>query len=338
MKSPGKKSERLNQLELLLVTHPEGLRRAEIARRLGVHRATVGRYIDELSTHVPIWERDYLIGIKSNEKNTLMKLTLLESLTFYLAFRSLQQNLGIRFPAGASAIRKISRFLQSYAPFISSRMTEISDFLDSGDRKSNSMISLWLEILAEAWITASPVNVSYMEKKKKIQDMFNVCSVDLDSSGKAQDSLIICLRKVNNGNTSIIVNFTDIIEVKTVPAIDSVYASVAKGYFKKEADTSGAGEKGTRKEPDNVSLLVGNEKYLELLKRLSSGRLSIDSAPRDGAVRCVVESGCDELLLGLVAASGGDLIIESPPACVDAFIKLRIDIARSIDTNVMEKD
>ena len=39
------KSERLMQLEHLLLAHSSGLRRSEIARRLGVHRATVARYV-----------------------------------------------------------------------------------------------------------------------------------------------------------------------------------------------------------------------------------------------------------------------------------------------------
>ena len=41
------KGERVAQLELLLRSHPEGLRRAEIARRLGVHRSTISRYVED---------------------------------------------------------------------------------------------------------------------------------------------------------------------------------------------------------------------------------------------------------------------------------------------------
>ena len=40
-----KKSDRLLQLEQLLLAHPEGLRRAELARRMGVNRSTVTRDI-----------------------------------------------------------------------------------------------------------------------------------------------------------------------------------------------------------------------------------------------------------------------------------------------------
>ncbi len=331
MKSPGKKSERLSQLELLLVTHPEGLRRAEIARRLGVHRATVGRYIDELSTHVPIWERDYLIGIKSNQKNTLMKLSLLESLTFYLAFRSLQKNLGIRFPAGASAIRKISRFLHSYAPFLSSRMTEISDFLDSGDRKESIKISLWLEILAEAWITARPVKVCYMEGQNKVENHFTVCSIDPDNMGNTEGSLLICLRKISNGQHTVHVKFDDLLEVDAVPAAVTIPVEVYKNID--NHDDIFTGEHG------DVVLLVMNSKYIELLKQISPEKFETEPFEDDpGISRCTVNPDADELLLGLVAASGGDLIIEAPICCVEAFARLRLDIARRIDSNLLKKD
>jgi len=45
MESAANKSERLVQLEQILLSHPHGLRKAEIARKLGVNRSTVGRYI-----------------------------------------------------------------------------------------------------------------------------------------------------------------------------------------------------------------------------------------------------------------------------------------------------
>ena len=46
-----KKAERLLEIESLLYMHKEGLYPAEIARRLGVNRSTVGRYY-MLPTHV----------------------------------------------------------------------------------------------------------------------------------------------------------------------------------------------------------------------------------------------------------------------------------------------
>ena len=50
------KNERLLTIQHILLDHPEGLTRTEIARRLDIHRSTVARNIDELSALIPIWE------------------------------------------------------------------------------------------------------------------------------------------------------------------------------------------------------------------------------------------------------------------------------------------
>jgi len=46
LKTSISKAERLLQEEYIILTHP-GLRRTEIAEKLGVHRSTVSRDIDE---------------------------------------------------------------------------------------------------------------------------------------------------------------------------------------------------------------------------------------------------------------------------------------------------
>jgi DNA-binding transcriptional regulator LsrR (DeoR family) len=61
------KGERIAQLNLLLHSHPEGLRRAEIARRLGVHRSTISRYVKKLEEYIDIYEENGLIKIKAKE-------------------------------------------------------------------------------------------------------------------------------------------------------------------------------------------------------------------------------------------------------------------------------
>ncbi|MFQ5408385.1 MAG: HTH domain-containing protein, partial [Anaerolineales bacterium] len=53
-----KKVENLELLKhMLLQAHPVGLRKAEIARRLGVHRSTAAEYLDDLGgMGVPVYK------------------------------------------------------------------------------------------------------------------------------------------------------------------------------------------------------------------------------------------------------------------------------------------
>ena len=46
MKRAESKAVRINQIERLLWSHPEGLSRTEIARRIGVHRSVITKYLD----------------------------------------------------------------------------------------------------------------------------------------------------------------------------------------------------------------------------------------------------------------------------------------------------
>ena len=70
------KTARLLEIEDLLLTHSEGLTQAEIARRLGVNRSTVNRYLPDLPAHIYIddldgnrWKIDrqaYLVNVRFN--------------------------------------------------------------------------------------------------------------------------------------------------------------------------------------------------------------------------------------------------------------------------------
>ena len=47
MKRAEGKAARINQIEKLLWSHPEGLSRTEIARRIGVNRSVITKYLDQ---------------------------------------------------------------------------------------------------------------------------------------------------------------------------------------------------------------------------------------------------------------------------------------------------
>ena len=116
------KGERVAQLELLLRSHPEGMRRAEIARRLGVHRSTISRYVEDLSEKIDIYEENNLIKIRAKEDEEAEILSVYESLAFNMSAELLASNIEIQNPHLASGLRKIAMNMQTYAPKVSSNI------------------------------------------------------------------------------------------------------------------------------------------------------------------------------------------------------------------------
>ena len=125
------KGERIAQLELLLRSHPEGIRRAEIARRLGVHRSTISRYVEDLGKHIDIYEENNLIKLReSDSESSPMELSVYESLAFNMGAEALASTEEFANPHLASALRKLAMNMRTYAPRISDNALSIADQID----------------------------------------------------------------------------------------------------------------------------------------------------------------------------------------------------------------
>ena len=145
------KAERLLQLEQILLAFPEGLRKAEIARRLGVHRATVGRYIEELSQRLPIWEEGNLVGINRDDYLTHVRLTIHESMVVHLAARLMATRTDKHNPHAAAALRKLGQALEGFAPLISQHLLASAEVMDDAARRHDPVYLEVLETLTRAW-------------------------------------------------------------------------------------------------------------------------------------------------------------------------------------------
>ncbi len=145
------KAERLLQLEQILLAHPEGLRKAEIARRLGVHRATVGRYIEDLSRRLPIWEDDNRVGINRDQYLTHVRLTIHESMALHLAARLMATRTDKHNPHAASALRKLGHALEAFAPLVSRHLLASAEVMDNDARQHDPVYLEVLETLTQAW-------------------------------------------------------------------------------------------------------------------------------------------------------------------------------------------
>jgi CRISPR-associated endonuclease/helicase Cas3 len=159
MERAANKSERLLQMEQLLLAHPEGLRRAEIARRLGVHRSTVGRDIETLSLRIPIWEHDYLLGIRRDDYRVDVRVTLHEAMALHLAARLMATRTDKHNPHAGGALRKLGHALEKLAPLVSRHLLASADAMDDQARRHDPGYLDVLETLTRAWALGRKVHL-----------------------------------------------------------------------------------------------------------------------------------------------------------------------------------
>ncbi len=157
------KSERLAQLEQLLIAHPQGLKKAEIARRLGVNRSTIGRYIDELSgrhdSPVPIYDDDGIIKINRDKYLNYIGLTVHEAMAVHLATRLMATRTDKHNRHAAAALRKLGQALETFAPLISRHVTASANTIDDAARRQDENYMRTLETLTRAWSDRQMVRV-----------------------------------------------------------------------------------------------------------------------------------------------------------------------------------
>lgn len=157
------KGEKVAQLELLLHSHPEGMRKAEIARRIGVHRSTISRYIDDLKNYIEITDENNLIKLAEKPEMEPMELSVYEGLAFNLSAKMLALNTEMQNPHLVTGLRKIAMNMQSYAPTVSSNIMSLAEEIDkeitkqSGAAKYNSI----MEVLIDSWVSGKIVKVQY---------------------------------------------------------------------------------------------------------------------------------------------------------------------------------
>lgn len=154
------KADRLLQIEALLLTHPEGLTQAEIARRLGVNRSTINRYFRDMPNLFPYYESDdgrLFIDRQSYLVN--VRLGLHEAMAVHLASRLLATRMDRQNPHAASALRKLGLALERLAPHISHHVQQSADVMDEAAQRHDPVYLQSLERLTLAWAEQRKVQV-----------------------------------------------------------------------------------------------------------------------------------------------------------------------------------
>lgn len=158
-----RKYENLHRLVQILLEKPEGLTKAEIARRLGVHRSTAAEYIDSLQgIDAPVYEvSPNRYTINRDEYEVLISVDMHESLALHLATRLLTTRTDKHYPHAASALRKLAAALEKLAPLISDHMRRSAGVLDGDHRRRDSAFLEVLETLTRAWSRGLKVKITH---------------------------------------------------------------------------------------------------------------------------------------------------------------------------------
>jgi len=159
-----KKFERIEQLKQLMLDHPAGLTKSQIAQRLGVHRSTAGEYVDELSG--PPYSMVYevspdLFAIDRDHYKVDVQLTLHESLVLHLAARLFATRTDKHNPHAAGALRKLGAALEKLAPLVSRHLKLSADVLDDPNRRRDPVFMQVLEILTKGWSLGRKVRLTH---------------------------------------------------------------------------------------------------------------------------------------------------------------------------------
>jgi CRISPR-associated endonuclease/helicase Cas3 len=170
MERSDSKAGRLLQLEQLLLAFPEGLHRAEIARRLSIHRSTAGRYVEDLSRQIPIWQDGNLIGINRDDYLTQVRLTIHESMALHLAARLMATRTDKHNPHAASALRKLGQALRQMAPLVSHHLLASAEVMDDQARRHDPVYVEVLETLTQAWSQGRMVHLWHRHESGHVHE------------------------------------------------------------------------------------------------------------------------------------------------------------------------
>jgi CRISPR-associated endonuclease/helicase Cas3 len=158
-----RKFENLHRLITLLLETPQGLTKAEIARKLGVHRSTAAEYLDSLEgLDTPVYEASPgRYAIDRDHYEVKISVDMHEALALHLASRLLTTRTDKHNPHAASALRKLGGALDSLAPRISDHMKRSADVLDGADRRRDPIFIQALETLTRAWSRRRKVRLTH---------------------------------------------------------------------------------------------------------------------------------------------------------------------------------
>ncbi len=187
------KADRLVEMEFLLMDHPQGMTQAEIARRLGVDRSTISRYMGDIQA--PVYEEGGKFFLDRGAYLLNLRFTLHEALGMHLAARLLAEAMDRQNAHAAGALRKIGQALARLAPQISLYVTASAEKIDDLARYENPTYMRVLEALTNGWAEGHKVRVWHRKSNADPVMEYVVSPYDIEPAAVGRSTYVIGLRE-----------------------------------------------------------------------------------------------------------------------------------------------
>ena len=171
MKRAQGKAQRLLQIEKLLWAYPEGMSQAEVARRIGVNRSTINRYVADNDLPVGVYVDDYdddKLKLDRSADMTKATFNLHEIMAIHLATRLLATRTDKQNPHAASALRKLGEALQRVDQNVSQHLLRSAEMMDEAAAYRDPVYLDVLQKLTEAWSAGRKVQVSHQMEDGRV--------------------------------------------------------------------------------------------------------------------------------------------------------------------------
>lgn len=156
------KAERLLEIEAMLLAHPDGMRQAELARRLGVHRSTICRYLPALTSQFQVYELDDgRLAIDRDSYLARLRLCLDEAMAVYLAARLLYRHSDLENPHVVTTLEKLGAAIGPGAPELGADIVATAEHMRSSPGRSSRAYVAAIETLTRGLARRRWVQLEY---------------------------------------------------------------------------------------------------------------------------------------------------------------------------------
>lgn len=161
--------DRLIELEQLLLASSGGLTKAEISRRLRVHRATASRYVDQLSVMEPVVEvSPGRFALDRERFRPRLRLTIHEAMAVLLSVESMSATIDRLNPHLVAAIRALATALHPFAPPVGQELHRQAHYLEQTSAyREDAEFLQHLRMLTSAWTNRLEVTLLHYSVRRQ---------------------------------------------------------------------------------------------------------------------------------------------------------------------------